>query len=158
MTIQIRQAGAADYSQVAVLFNKYRVFYKQKPNLALAEQFIKGRLEKQESVIFLASSSQNGKEEPLGFTQLYPAFSSVRATKNWILNDLFVEEGYRKAGVGRQLMLAALSFARKDQASGMQLETAPDNIAAQRLYESLGFKRQTPGSIYFLYSINLPES
>lgn len=155
MEIRIQRALLQDYRLVADLFNKYRIFYGQAPDLLLAEQFIKERLEKKESVIFLASGEINGASEVLGFTQLYPSFSSVRAQKNWILNDLYVEEAYRKTGVARLLMKTALLFAREEQGSSMQLETAPDNVAAQRLYETLGFKRQPSASEYFLYSLDL---
>lgn len=155
MEIHIQRAKLQDYKLVADLFNKYRIFYGQKPDLLLAEQFIKERLEKQESVIFLAGREKNGRPELLGFTQLYPRFSSVRAQKNWILNDLYVEEAHRKTGVARMLMKTALLFAREEQGSSMQLETTPDNVAAQRLYETLGFHRQPSASEYFLYSIDL---
>ena len=35
-------------------------------------------------------------EAALGFTQLYPSFSSVRMRPIWVLNDLFVAEGGRR--------------------------------------------------------------
>lgn len=155
MEIRIQRALLQDYRLVADLFNKYRIFYGQAPDLLLAEQFIKERLENKESVIFLASGEVNGGSEVLGFTQLYPSFSSVRAQKNWILNDLYVEEAYRKTGVARLLMKTALLFAREEQGSSMQLETAPDNVAAQRLYETLGFKRKPSATEYFHYSLDL---
>jgi len=59
---------------IAPLFDKYRQFYKQPANKDPAAFFIKERLEKNESVIFLATWNS----EPAGFTQLYPIFSSVR--------------------------------------------------------------------------------
>jgi hypothetical protein len=45
-------------------------------------------MQKNDSTIFLAEE----RGYPLGFTQLYPSFSSVSMKRVWILNDLFAEE------------------------------------------------------------------
>jgi GNAT superfamily N-acetyltransferase len=45
--------------------------------------------------------------EALGFVQLYPCFSSIRAAPVFILRDLFVGPSARGGGVGRRLMDAA---------------------------------------------------
>src|SRR5690606_12702213 len=86
------------------LFDSYRVFYKQQSDPGLAEQFLAARLQNKESVIFVASISEGDGEKAVGFTQLYPKYSSARATKNWILNDLYVESGYRGRGIAQQLI------------------------------------------------------
>jgi len=72
--------------------------------------------------------------------------SAVRRLHLWlgtdilVLDDLFVREGYRDAGVGRLLMreLAAL-------AGGMLIrwEMREDNVAAQRFYRRLGASLRT---------------
>ncbi len=132
---------------VAPLFDSYRTFYGQPPDLAIARSFLKARLERNESVIFLALNAQG---EGLGFTQLYPSFSSTSARRLWILNDLFVAETARRSGVARALMEAARRFAAADGALELELQTAVDNINAQRLYESLGYVRDTHYYTYIL--------
>jgi GNAT superfamily N-acetyltransferase len=64
---------------------------------------------KNDSTIFLAEENGN----MIGFTQLYPSFSSVSMKRIWILNDLFVAEVYRKQGVAKQLMDTAEAFVRE---------------------------------------------
>ncbi len=137
----------ADYQLAVDLFNSYRVFYKQLPNREVAASFIKCRLDNNESVIFVAL--KDGK--PLGFTQLYPVFSSVRATKNWLLNDLYVHEDYRKQGIGEVLLQAAHEFAKHQGASFIELETSVDNFTAQKLYEMVGFIRQEANTASYYY-------
>ena len=73
--------------------------------------------------------------------QLYPVFSSVNLTRQWILNDLYVVAEARKMGVGRALMERARELAEATRANCLTLETAADNVPAQRLYEGLGWKR-----------------
>jgi ribosomal protein S18 acetylase RimI-like enzyme len=133
--MEIKQISITNYLLVTGLFDQYRVFYKQASDITLAETYIKSRLENNESVIFVALAGN----EPVGFTQLYPLLSSVRATKNWLLNDLFVDSDHRKQGIGEALLKTATNFAKSRGATFVQLETASDNYTAQKLYEAVGF-------------------
>lgn len=135
------------------LFNQYRVFYKQQSDEETAKEFIQERLDNNESVIFLTLDT----DKPIGFTQLYPSYSSVRAIKNWILNDLYVDEAYRRKGVGENLIHTAMDFARKDGAKFVELSTAVDNYHAQSLYEQIGFKKLEPETDFFTYRISLTD-
>lgn len=147
--MNIRRINLSEANLVADLFDKYRVFYEKDSDINLAEQFIKTRLGNNESVIFVVLDG----ELPIGFTQLYPKYSSVSAVKNWILNDLYVEPSYRKQGVGETLIKTAMDFAKGDGATYVQLETAVDNYTAQSLYEGIGFQKQAPDTEFFLYRI-----
>lgn len=131
---------------VAPLFDLYRVFYRQPSDPALAQAFIAERVANRESVIFLAL--QDG--EPVGFTQLYPSFSSVSARRTWILNDLYVVPSCRGQGVGSALLERARAHAQATGAKGLGLQTAVDNLNAQRLYEALGYRREEGVYSYFL--------
>lgn len=136
---------------VANLFNQYRIFYNQASDIILAEKFLTERLANNESVIFAAIIN----EQPAGFTQLYPTYSSMRVSKNWILNDLYVEAGQRKRGIGTALIKTAMNFALESGASYLALSTAVDNYTAQALYELIGFKRQEPDTAFFDYRVAL---
>ena len=125
---------------IGPLFDQYRVFYKQPSNLTASTQFIQERLTHKESIIFLALSDA-ATPIGLGFTQLYPSFSSESLKRLWILNDLYVSPAARKQGVGEALMERASQFAKDDHAKGLSLETAMNNFPAQRLYERIGWKR-----------------
>jgi ribosomal protein S18 acetylase RimI-like enzyme len=75
--------------------------------------------------------------------QLYPLFSSTaaRPRRLWLLNDLYVAPEARGSGVARSLMQRARQLAEETDAVGLELATAHTNVAAQRLYESLGWRR-----------------
>ncbi len=153
--MDIKRIDNTERHLVVDLFDKYRMFYKQPSDKQLAEKFIKERLENNESIIFVALEQENGKEIPIGFTQLYPKYTSLRALKNWILNDLYVESEHRKKGIGEKLIRTAMQFAKDNQAGFVQLETAVDNYTAQRLYETIGFVKQLPDMDFFVYRIEL---
>ncbi|HEX3385821.1 MAG TPA: GNAT family N-acetyltransferase [Mucilaginibacter sp.] len=149
--MEIRRIGLTEANLVFELFDKYRQFYNQPSDIILAETFINQRLSNNESVIFVATEGG----APVGFTQLYPKYSSMRASKNWILNDLYVESTHRKTGTGRALIEKAMEFAKGHGATFVQLETAVDNYAAQRLYEAIGFIEQEPETEFLLYKVNI---
>ncbi|MGD6873762.1 N-acetyltransferase family protein [Sutcliffiella horikoshii] len=146
--MEIYQATIKDLEAVAQLFNRYRTFYQQTTDLDGAKAFIKSRLENEDSVIFIAQSNH----EYVGFTQLYPTFSSISMKRAWILNDMFVDSQARKQGVGEQLLQKAKEFASGTGAKSITLETTPDNEAAQRLYEKTGYKRDEE---FYHYSLEL---
>ncbi len=146
MSIFINRAAEEDLKPIAELFDAYRVFYQQSSDINVAYEFLKKRFENNESVIFYARDEGG---QYLGFTQLFPSFSSVSAQRSWILNDLYVRQDIRSTGVGTQLLNQAKQFAIKTGAKGILLETAEDNTRAQKLYESLGYKKNTEYS-YFL--------
>ena len=88
----------------------------------------------------------------MGFPQLYPVFSSISMKKSWILNDMFVDLEARKLGIGQLLLNQAKYYAIRTGAKSLVLETAPDNYAAQKLYEKNGYKRDTQ---FFQYELSL---
>ena len=145
----IRKASIDDLSQLADLFDAYRQFYAQTPDLPLATQFLSERIHKKESMIFVA---ENEPKQLIGFCQIYPSFCSVVAAKIGILYDLFVDGNTRKTGAGRALMLAAHEYAAKNGMVRLDLSTAKNNFIAQALYESLGWVRD---EVFYTYSKNI---
>lgn len=137
MNIVLRQAEPADAESIAPLFDDYRQFYRQTPDLPLALAFLRERLTLRESVIFIAHDERG---QVVGFTQLYPSFSSVSASRIWILNDLFVLPRARGQGIAHRLLDTARSHALATGAKRLILSTAHDN-PAQKLYESTGYQR-----------------
>lgn len=155
MKYTIIRVNPAQIELVVDLFNKYRIFYQQPSDILLARQFINERLQHNESVIWVALA---GNELPVGFTQLYPTYSSMRAVKNWILNDLYVEQAYRKQGIGEALIKTAMNFASENNATFVQLSTAVDNYTAQSLYEQIGFIKQAPEKDFYTYRIKVDNN
>ena len=133
--LPIRRATLADLDAAAHLFDAYRVFYAQPSDPARARDFLRERLERDESVLLLAERDGTA----VGFTQLYPMSSSVRAARAWVLNDLYVDASVRRLGVARALLDAAAEFARADGAVGLSLETTRDNAPARALYRAAGW-------------------
>ena len=117
------------------LFDGYRIFYNQESDFIGARDFLTERLTNNESIIYIAYEEEN----PVGFIQLYPIFSSVSMEPMYILNDLFVDSSFRNTGVGEALIHKAKNLCVEQNSKGMVLETQPSNKRAQGLYEKVGF-------------------
>ena len=132
----ISRASISDLAELHPLVEKYREFYKQ-PENPKTVQFLTDRLENDEAVVFIARVDGN----PIGFTMIYPTFSTVSLSAVWLLNDLYVTETSRGQGIANLLMDAAEAAAREAGATRIFLRTAHDNTPAQALYESRGWKQ-----------------
>jgi GNAT superfamily N-acetyltransferase len=106
--VTIVRAERKDLENVIPLFDEYREFYEADSDHAAARAFLTERMDRGESVIFLAYAK---RREAVGFTQLYPSFSSVSLKRLWILNDLFVRSDARRSGVARALLNRARQHA-----------------------------------------------
>ncbi|MBX2860416.1 MAG: GNAT family N-acetyltransferase [Vampirovibrio sp.] len=139
MTLKIFHAEEAHLDPLAQLFDAYRVFYGQPSDFHAARHFIFYRLMNDDSVIFLAT--EGGKEdEPLGFVQLYPSFSSVAMDSIWILNDLYVKPKARRQGVAKKLIEQCVQLCKDRGDHKLVLETQTTNTDAKALYDKMGFK------------------
>ena len=146
MAHRVRQATLLDLEQLAPLFDRYRQFYGRASDVAAVREFLLARFTGKESTLLIAHED----ERPVGFTQLYPSFSSVSLARIFILNDLFVSEQARRNGVASALMSAAVKFASTLGAVRLSLSTAITNDAAQALYHSAGWKRDDQFFVYHL--------
>ncbi|WP_348982053.1 GNAT family N-acetyltransferase [Paenibacillus sp. SZ31] len=166
MQHRIRHAGLADLNEVVRLFNEYRMFYNQHADIEAACQYIKERMERDESVILVAETdvvsdhdTPESNDKALsnglnctGFVQLYPSFSSVSMGPIWVLNDLYVHPDYRQQGIARKLLQSAKRLAFERGVLRISLSTELTNKQAQALYESEGYAQDTK---FMYYELNV---
>ena len=145
--LSIRQAVLSDIDALVPLLDAYRQFYGQKSDPEGARLFLNARFEHGQSVLYLAEIS----EEAVGFTQLFPTFSSVLMRRVFVLNDLYVAPHARRSGVAKALLSAAENHARALGAARLSLITAIDNLPGQSLYESCGWVREQAFYTYHLH-------
>jgi GNAT superfamily N-acetyltransferase len=152
--VEVRKAAVEDLNLLVPLFDAYRQFYRQPSDTEGARSFLQERFEYSQSVIFLAFEGTAA----VGFTQLYPSFSSGAMARIFILNDLFVVPGARGRGAGAALLRAAAEYAGGAGAVRLVLSTELTNTTAQSLYERLGWKRDTTFCVYQLGLRVIPEN
>jgi GNAT superfamily N-acetyltransferase len=146
--IEIRRATIQDLDPLVPLFDAYRQFYRQPSAPQRVRQFLRDRFANNEPIIFLAFTDVTA----IGFTQLYPSFSSGAMARIFILNDLFVTPEARRRGVGAALLRAAAEYGQLTGAARLVLSTELTNTTAQSLYEKTGWKRDT---VFCTYQLTL---
>ncbi|MES2308932.1 MAG: GNAT family N-acetyltransferase [Verrucomicrobiota bacterium] len=149
--IHISRASSNHLEDVAYLFDLYRQFYSQTPDIEGARHFLQKRFKNEDSVIFIA---RNLQQAPLGFIQLYPGLSSVSMGSIFTLNDLFVISPARRLGVAGQLMEAATRYAQEVGGIRLTLSTAVSNVNAQKLYERKGW---TKDNYFYTYHFSVKK-
>jgi ribosomal protein S18 acetylase RimI-like enzyme len=138
MDLLIERATVADLEPLLPLVTAYREFYEQRADTASERTLIAGHLNAGTSTIFIAHL--DGKA--VGFVQLFQTYSTVWLGPSLLLEDLFVDPSARGAGIATKLLERALAHSREIAAVGMFLETAMDNVTAQRVYERAGWTRE----------------
>jgi GNAT superfamily N-acetyltransferase len=133
-----RLASLADLDALAALLDAYRQFYEQPADLARARAYLGERMARGECVVYAAIGARG---DIVGFTLLYPTFTSVGTARIFVLNDLFVTPAARGTRASVALLEAAKEHARAAGALRLSLRTAHDNLRAQGVYERNGWKR-----------------
>jgi len=144
--VRVHRASPRDLAAVADLFNRYRQFYGSPDEPLVVRAFIAERFRANDSVIYVGLLD----EQVVGFAQLLPKLSSSSLARDWVLNDLYVDESARRSGVGRALIDEAIAFAKAADATKLTLKTGADNEASQRLYENFGWQRDDR---FFFYTM-----
>ncbi|TXE17413.1 GNAT family N-acetyltransferase [Psychroserpens burtonensis] len=142
----ITHAKLKDLDSLASLFDSYRVFYNQDSNIEVAKRFLKQRMIRDDSIIYIA----NDNDKAIGFAQLYPLFSSVSMQPMYLLNDLFVSSKHRSQGIGEALVNRAKHLCVSENNKGLAIQTAFNN-PAQHLYKRLGFIKDTNLQFFLEY-------
>lgn len=136
--MNIIQATINHLDDLVPLFNDYRIFYRQKSNTIAVKDFLKERLTKQDSIIYITYINNIA----VGFTQLYFLYSSVSMKPMYVLNDLYIDINYRNKNIGTTLINKAKALCKKKGYKGLIIQTENTN-PAQHLYQREGFVKDT---------------
>lgn len=132
--VEVRPISRQELDDVLPLIAGYQRFYGAEPDLERNRGFFSRFLHPSDEGLLLGAWVDGAVA---GFATLYWFHSSTRAADAVLMNDLFVREEIRGKGIGRALIKSALDEARRRGAAHLEWFTAPDNLTAQRLYDSV---------------------
>jgi GNAT superfamily N-acetyltransferase len=142
VSVEITRVGEHDLADLLPLMRGYSDFYEVNPSddalLALSRALIANP--DYDGLQFIARDSDSG--EPLGFATVYWLWSTSRAARIGLMNDLFTAGAARRRGVGEALIRTCLDAVRERGAVALEWQTAMDNHTAQALYERVGGIRE----------------
>jgi ribosomal protein S18 acetylase RimI-like enzyme len=136
----VTRVGEDDLADLLPLMRGYSDFYEVEPSddalLALSRALIANP--EHEGIQFIARDGDTA----LGFATVYWMWSTSRAARIGVMNDLFTAPEARRRGVGEALIQQCLGAVRERGAVVLQWQTARDNQTAQALYERVGGIRE----------------
>lgn len=138
MTTEVRPVRRGELEDALPLIAAYQEFYRSEPVEERNRAFFARFVEPSDDGLLLGAWDG---QDLVGFATLYWTFSSTHGADIVLMNDLYVASDRRGRGIGRALIAAALERVRARRAHHLEWFTAPDNHAAQRLYDSIGATR-----------------
>jgi GNAT superfamily N-acetyltransferase len=147
--VEVRPVIRQEMDELLPLIAGYQTFYGAEPDVERNREFFSRFLHPSSEGLLLGAWVDGTLA---GFATLYWFFSSTKAAESVLMNDLFVREDIRGAGIGRALINGALDEARRRGAAHLEWFTAPDNLVAQRLYDSMAGAQP---STWRAYEINV---
>lgn len=149
----MRLAGVDDTPAAARLLHDFNTeFDEPTPDVRTLAARLQALLEGGDTAILLAGEGPDG----IAVLRFRPAIWS--SGLECYLAELYVVRGSRGHGLGRALMEAALDTARVRGADTMEIGVDEPDVAARRLYESLGFSNREGGGngpLMFVYELDL---
>jgi len=152
MTHVVRRAGLDDAAVVGrLLYDFNREFEEPTPESSALAERIRQLLKGGDTLVLLAGDGPDG----LAVLRFRAAIWSTGL--ECYLAELYVAPASRGQGLGRALMEAALHQARDRGADTMDIGVDEPDLAARRLYESLGFTNRAgdDGSVMYVYEREL---
>lgn len=142
--LTIRRAARKDLDLLLPLMRAYCDFYQVSPSdtdLTGMSRALMDRPAEGEQLIAFGSEDESGG--PLAFATIFWTWQTLYAARVGVLNDLFTVPESRGTGVGRALIERCRERCSEHGAAKLVWETAPDNHAAQRLYDGIGAEQST---------------
>ena len=151
MSASVWLAQPVDAESVAALMRGFRDHMdKSNPTDEQIRATVDALLEDRATQFLLAAP--NGERTAAGVCQLRYRLSVWTGVDDCWLEDLFVDSGARRAGLGRALVSAAFDRARERGCLRIALDVNEDNADAIALYGAMGFgtEPKPPGRSLYL--------
>jgi GNAT superfamily N-acetyltransferase len=128
----------------------YRLVCRLMPQLlperdVLSEKALRDILDSENSHLFVIHDAEG---TPAGMLSV-GFYRTPSGCKAWI-EDVVVDAAYRGCGYGKKIVEYAIGFIRGSGAGSISLTTNPSRIAANQLYQLLGFEKYET-NVYKMY-------
>jgi diamine N-acetyltransferase len=145
MNLSVRAAHREDIPSLRRLIDQIVAFHYQEaptqfkdPAAVLSEAYLEERLADPEAMVLVAECRRT--QIGVAVALLREAPPILIPSRVVLVENLAVEPRFRRTGVGRKLMDAAILWARAQGVTELDLNVYEFNIEAIRFYEALGFK------------------
>ncbi|MBV8813759.1 MAG: GNAT family N-acetyltransferase [Verrucomicrobia bacterium] len=145
MSLSVRVAHNEDISSLRQLIDQVVAFHYQEaptqfkdPAAVLSGAYLEERLADPQAIVLVAEC--NRAQVGVAVALIREAPPILTPNRVVLVENLAVEPRFRRTGVGRQLMDAAILWAQAQGITELDLNVYEFNTDAIRFYEALGFK------------------
>ena len=117
------------------LYPNYRRFELDKEKI---EKFFRKRIKREDSVFLIAWA--NGKPVGMAYAWIVKSFLFFKEEKYGYIGEVWVEEGFRRKGIGRKLVEKIIEWFKSKGIKWIRTDVLSKNKRAFKFYEKLGFK------------------
>jgi GNAT superfamily N-acetyltransferase len=139
--LTIGRVTKTDLGELLPLMRAYCDFYEVAPSddelLVIARSLI---ADPEHEGVQLLARADDGRA--VGFATIYWSWATTSAERIGVMNDLFVALEARGTGVAEALIEACRAECAAHGAGKLTWQTAPDNVAAMKVYDRVGATRE----------------
>ena len=132
----IRAAAEADVPVILSFIKKLAAYEKLSHEVTATEELLQGTLFGARPTAEVAIGYF--QEKPVGFVLFFHNYSTFLARPGLYIEDLFVDEVFRRRGFGRALLLHVARLARERQCGRLEWAVLDWNEPAIKFYKKLG--------------------
>jgi GNAT superfamily N-acetyltransferase len=139
--LRIEPVGEADLDALLPLMRGYCDFYGVSPSDERLRELSRALIaDPEREGVQLLARDETGTA--VGFATVFWTWSTLKAARLGVLNDLFVTSEARGRGVAEALIEACAERCRVRGVPTLGWQTAKDNLRAQAVYERIGATRE----------------
>jgi GNAT superfamily N-acetyltransferase len=148
MTLRVRNAERRDVAVIASLIRQLSRYEKLEHEVTMNESKLERALFGERPYAETILAEEDG--EPVGFALFFHNFSTFLAQPGLYLEDLYVLESRRRAGIGKALLTRLAEIAVERNCGRMEWAVLDWNMDAIGFYERLGAKPNSDWTVYRL--------
>jgi GNAT superfamily N-acetyltransferase len=150
---EIRQAGESDVPIILAFIKKLADYERLSHEVVATEESLRRTLFGAQRTAEVAIGY--AEQRPVGFVLFFHNFSTFLGRSGLYIEDLFVDEPYRRRGYGRALLLYVARLAEERQCGRLEWSVLDWNEPAINFYKQLGAVPLNEWTVYRVTGTNL---
>lgn len=145
-TIEIRPAAESDVPVVLAFIKKLADYERLSHEVVATEEILRETLfgDRRNAEVAIAYR----EKKPAGFVLFFHNFSTFLGRSGIYIEDLFVEDCYRRQGIGRALLLYVARLAKARHCGRLEWSVLDWNETAVKFYKQLGAVPMDDWTVY----------
>jgi GNAT superfamily N-acetyltransferase len=153
--LKIRPAAESDVPVILSFIKKLADYERLSHEVVATEEMLRQNLFGERRVAEVAIADFDSK--PVGFVLFFHSFSTFLGRSGLYIEDLFVDQSYRRRGVGRALLYYVARLAKARQCGRLEWSVLDWNEPAIHFYKEIGAVPMSDWTVYRVSGTSLDK-